>query len=111
MTENRELLSFESCHTSWCFDIVRLKFKRIPRPQSHHTSATDFAAAQWEDYFDLILSSDSDEFTVVLNSSESKLLRSWRHSDNCVHCFGGATAYETEEISLGQLRDLLGSED
>ncbi|TAN23532.1 MAG: hypothetical protein EPN30_07435 [Actinomycetota bacterium] len=111
MTENRDLLFFESCHTSWCFDIGKLKFKRIPRPQTRQASATDFAAAQWEEYFDLIFDSGSDEFTVVLNRSETKLLRSWRHSENCAHCFGGASSYETEEISLGQLRDLLDSQD
>jgi hypothetical protein len=107
MNPNYDLLYFESCHTSWCFDKANLRFKRIPRPQSRPTSSTDFATAPWERYFDLNLSDESDEFTVVLNESESKLLRSWRHSENCSHCFGGNPSYETEEISLTQLNNLL----
>lgn len=107
MNQKSDLLYFESCHTSWCFDTAGSRFKRIPRPENRQASITDFAVAQWEPYFNLAFGDDSDEFTVVLNESESKLLRSWRHSDNCSHCFGADPEFGTEEISLGQLNELL----
>lgn len=107
MTVNNDLLYFESCHTSWCFNTVKLRFKRIPRPLARQASATDFVHAQWEPYFKLNVGDQSEEFTVVLNKSESRLLRSWRHSPNCIHCFGGDSEYQTEEISLARLNDLL----
>lgn len=107
MNQKSDLLYFESCHTSWCFDTANLRFKRVPRPQSRPASATDFAVASWEPYFGLNFNDETDEFTVALNESESKLLRSWRHSQNCSHCFGDDVSYETEEISLGQLNELL----
>ncbi len=107
MTGNSELLYFESCNTSWCFDQQSRRFKRIPRPTGRQASATDFAVVKWEEYFALNFNDGSDEFTVALNSEESKLLRSWRHSDNCTHCFGDEAAYSTEEISVSELSHLL----
>ncbi len=111
MTPDNGLLYFESCHTSWCFDEANLRFKRIPRPRSGQAGSTDFALAKWERYFELSFSEDTDAFTVVLNEAESKLLRSWRHSETCSHCFGGESDFETEEISVSQLNRLLEIED
>lgn len=108
MTVASDYLYFESCNTSWCFDATNLRFKRIPRPLIRSASATDFAVAKWEPYFELTLSSSSDEFAVVLNENGSKLLRSWRHSDNCSHCFGETASYSTEELSVSELHNLLG---
>lgn len=107
MTSNSDLLYFESCNTSWCFDQENLRFKRIPRPVGKQASKSDFAVAPWEEYFEINLSDSTDEFTVVLNEAESRLLRSWTHSENCVHCFGKKASYSTEEISVSQLQDLL----
>lgn len=108
MTGNSDVLYFESCNTSWCFDQENLRFKRIPRPQGRQASKSDFVAVPWEEYFEINFSDTTDEFTVVLNKMESRLLRSWRHSENCVHCFGKKDTYSTEEISVNQLKDLLG---
>ncbi len=110
MNHSNGLLYFESCHTSWCFDNVNLRFKRILRPKARQASAADFVHAKWEPYFELIFSVDTEQFTVVLNDTESKLLRSWRHSENCVHCFGDDSSHATEEISIGQLNVLLNGE-
>lgn len=107
MTNRQDFLYFESCNTSWCFDQAELRFRRIPRPKGRQANSTDFAVAPWEAYFELAFAEGSEEFTVVLNESESKLLRSWRHSDNCLHCFGDGS-YSTEEISVTKLRNLLG---
>lgn len=107
MTGNSDLLYFESCNTSWCFDQENLRFKRIPRPTGRQASSTDFAVAQWEEYFKLEFKNGSDEFTVALNQDESKLLRSWKHSENCTHCFGEVASYSTEEISVSELSHLL----
>ena len=107
MKHSNGLFYFESCHTSWCFDEGNLRFKRIPRPKARRASSTDFAHTKWESYFELSFSADSEQFTVVLNEAGSKLLRSWRHSENCIHCFGDDSPYETEELSLIKLDELL----
>lgn len=108
MIVNSDLLFFESCNTSWCFDAVNHRFKRIPRPLSRQATFSDFSIAAWEEYFELTFSQGSDEFTVMLNESGSKVLRSWRHSENCSHCFKDTATYSTEEISLSGLNNLLG---
>lgn len=107
MTDKNDLVYFESCNTSWCFDRQRLRFRRIPRRSSRQATNADFTVAAWEDYFALDLDDASGAFTVVLNEEESKLLRSWKHSENCSHCGDGASSH-TEEISFSQLNDLLG---
>ena len=58
------------------------------------------AATEWRLYFRLDLDPRSESFVVVLNAEGTRLLRSWRHTEQSAQCGGQATA----ELSLDEVR-------
>jgi hypothetical protein len=87
----------ESCNSTWLFDVERMRFRRLLKGADvgHHRAATD-----WRTYFGLEVDPGSESFVVVLNAEGTRLLRSWRHTDQCAQCGGAATA----ELSLDEIR-------
>ncbi|MCL5048500.1 MAG: hypothetical protein M1374_06950 [Firmicutes bacterium] len=60
-------------------------------------------ATEWLSYDKLVIHPDSDAFVVFLDSSGTKLLRSWRHTAQCEQCGGNATT----ELSLAELQKVI----
>lgn len=87
----------ESCHSTWIFDTVRLRFRRILKGLDLDAAA---ASTAWRQYFGLELDPLSESFVVLLNPEGTRLLRSWRHVEHCPQCGGEATV----EMSIDELR-------
>lgn len=100
-TAERDLLILESCHSTWLFDRAKMRFRRILKGLDLDVRQ---ASTGWRDYFGLELDSDSESFVVLLNRSGTRLLRSWRHLENCRQC----GTESTSEISLAELRKAAG---
>ena len=92
---------FESCHATWLFDTESMRFRRILKGVEADGLPV---ATQWRAYYGLEFEEDSESFTVLLNPDHTKLLRSWRHTQNCAQCGGNVTA----ELSLDDLQAALG---
>ncbi len=97
-----DLLVLESCHSTWLFDRAKMRFRRILKGLDLDVHQ---ASTGWRDYFGIELDSDSESFVVLLNRSGTRLLRSWRHVENCKQCGTESTA----EISLTELREASGT--
>jgi len=92
-----EPLVIESCNSTWLFDSERMRFRRILKgvDVGRHPAATE-----WRPYFGLDVDPSSESFVVVLNAEGTRLLRSWRHTEQCSQCGAQATA----ELSLDDVR-------
>jgi hypothetical protein len=88
-----DVLVLESCHSTWIFDPRHLRFRRILKgiEVGHRTVATE-----WRPYWQVQLDPEGEGFTVFLNSSRTRLIRSWRHTRGCSQC--GTS--NTVELSL-----------
>ena len=93
------LLVLDSCHSTWVFDVPERRFRRVLKGLDIDPA---LAATDWRPYERLELSEGSEAFVVVLNSSGTRRIRSWRHVDGCVQCDGE----QTVELSLEDLRRL-----
>jgi hypothetical protein len=90
-------LTLDSCHSRWVFDTDRRRFRRVPQGPG---LVVLMAMTQWRPYHDLHLDPHSDSFVVTLNQSDTRMLRSWRHTAAvCPQC--GATS--TEELSVDDI--------
>lgn len=78
-----DVFVLESCHSTWIFDPPRLRFRRILRgvEVGDRRVVTD-----WRPYWQLEVDPEGEGFTVYLNSSRSRLIRSWRHGEDCSRC-------------------------
>jgi hypothetical protein len=87
----------ESCHSTWIFDTDRKRFRRVLKDieVGHHAVST-----QWRNYFELQVDPADETFTVILLADHSRMIRSWRHTQDCVQCGG----HVTEELSLKDIR-------
>jgi len=92
----RDFTVLETCHSTWLFDPEERRFCRVLKGPRFGASV----ATQWRPYDHVVLHDDSDAFVVFLDSSGTRLLRSWRHTAHCDQCGGEATA----EMSLADLR-------
>ncbi len=93
------LLVLDSCHSTWVFDVVARRFRRVLKGLDVDPA---IAATDWRSYERLELAEGSEAFVVVLNSSGTRRIRSWRHVDGCGQCEGERTV----ELSLEDLRRL-----
>jgi len=58
---------------------------------------------EWRAYHELHLDPHSDAFVVMLNDTDTRMLRSWRHIDGvCPQCGARGTG-GTEELSLDEI--------
>ncbi len=83
-----EATILESCHSTWIFDPDRMRFRRILKgiEVGERTVSTD-----WRPYARLEVDPQSEIFCVWLNEEGTRLIRSWRHSEDCVQCTGHVT--------------------
>jgi hypothetical protein len=87
------IITLESCHSTWIFDPRQLRFCRILKGIAHgHRQIS----TEWRPYWELEIDPGEKDFTVFLNESHTQLIRSSIHSDECVQCGGS----HTTELSL-----------
>ena len=87
----------ESCHSTWIFDAIRMRFRRILKGTE---VGGEPVTTGWRAYYQLDVPPDAETFTVYLNPAGSRMIRSWRHAPDCAQC----GQHRTEEISLERLR-------
>ncbi len=89
--------TLDSCHSQWIFDTENQRFRRILKGLG---SGDRMPATEWRPYFGLHLDPYSDSFVVMLNDTDTRMLRSWRHVEGvCPEC----GARSTEELSLDEI--------
>jgi hypothetical protein len=71
----------ESCHSTWIFDMDRNEFCRILKGVE---AAGRLVTTEWRQYSDLVLDPLTETFTVHLNTTHTRQIRSWRHTRDCV---------------------------
>jgi hypothetical protein len=89
-------LALESCHSTWFFDLEDQRFCRVLKSSALPSSV----ATDWRPYDRLVVHPSSDAFVVFLDSTGTKLLRSWRHTTHCDRCGEEFTS----QMSLEDLR-------
>jgi hypothetical protein len=97
--DSEQFLVLDSCHSTWLFDQASRRFARVLKSGEVHSAI----ATAWRDYDHIVLESSSGAFLVFLDSSSTRLIRSWRHIAHCEHCGGEPTA----ELSIAELRRAL----
>jgi hypothetical protein len=79
-----ELVTIDSCHHYWVFDIRKRRYRRVPKGPGLELR---MANAEWRPYHDLRLDPYRDSFAVVLDQAGTRVLRSWRHLEaTCPQC-------------------------
>lgn len=97
-TRFEDMIVLESCHNTWIFDPVRLRFCRIVKGIR---VAGRTVSTEWRPYWQLDLDSKTDAFAVYLNASRTRLIRSWRHTKNGRSCDSGPSGAATLEDAAG----------
>ena len=95
-----DVLILESCHSTWIFDPRRLEFCRILKGVE---VASRSVVTKWRPYWQVQLDPEAEGFTVYLNATGTRLIRSWRHATNCKQCF----ASDTAELSVQDIHRVL----
>jgi hypothetical protein len=95
-----DVITLESCHSTWIFNPNEMRFRRILKEIAVDEHAV---FTSWRPYAHLQLESDSASFTVFLNPEGSRLIRAWRHTPDCLECGGHVTA----TLSLDDLRSAI----
>jgi hypothetical protein len=91
-----DAIVLNSCHCTWIFDPYLLQFCRILKGIE---VAGRSVCTAWRPYWQLELDPEAECFSVYLNASRTRLVRSWRHTENCAQCGGrGATEFSLEDI-------------
>jgi hypothetical protein len=75
--------TIESCHSTWIFDTDRMRFRRILKGTEVGGQPV---TTGWRDYSRLEAPPNAETFTVFLNESGSRMIRSWRHKTDCTQC-------------------------
>jgi hypothetical protein len=90
----------ESCHSIWIFDPDRARFRRVLKGLGEDAPQ---ASTAWRPYFGVEIDDITESFVVLLNAEGTRLLRSWRHVEQCSQCGGEGTM----EHSLGELQQAI----
>jgi hypothetical protein len=78
-----EPIVVESCHSTWIFDPSRRRFCRILKGIKAAGRSVNTA---WQPYWQLDLDPFAEDFTVYVTPSRNRLIRSWRHGQDCRQC-------------------------
>jgi hypothetical protein len=97
-----ELTTIESCHSTWIFDVDRMRFRRILKGTEVGGQPV---ATGWRSYHRLEDQPNSETFIVYLNAAGSQMIRSWRHAPDCAQC----NEHPTTAMSLDALRAAVNS--
>jgi hypothetical protein len=87
------LITLESCHSTWIFDARHSRFCRVVRGIAVGQRRV---STEWRPYRELEVDPHARSFTIVLNEARTRLIRSTIHTKDCEHCNGSRTA----ELSL-----------
>ena len=91
-----DAIVLNSCHCTWIFDTYLLQFCRILKGIE---VAGRSVSTEWRPYWQLELDPEAEGFSLYLNASRTRLIRSWRHTQNCPQCGGReATEFSLEDI-------------
>jgi hypothetical protein len=80
-TSRSELVSVESCTTTWAFDTARNRFARLPRGMS-----LTGTSAEWKPYASMVVDLTAGTVEVALDEAGTQLLRSEVHNGPCDSC-------------------------
>ena len=100
----QDVIILESCHSTWVFDSDRMQFCRILKGIK---IASRSVSTEWRPYWRLELDPKTEAFSVYFNASRTRLIRSWRHLQNCAQCGGNGTT----ELTLDDIQHALLVED
>ncbi|HYA67425.1 MAG TPA: hypothetical protein VED63_01720 [Acidimicrobiales bacterium] len=93
-------ITLDSCQSRWVFDTENRRLRRFLKGLGPEER---MPTTEWRPYFGLHLDPHSDSFVVMLNDTDPRMLRSWRHRDGvCPQCGARVTA-GTEEPSLDDI--------
>ena len=82
------IITLDSCHSTWIFDTRQLRFCRILRGIAVGQRRI---STEWRPYWDLDIDPHARTFTVTLNEARTRLIRSSIHTQDCVGCGGSPT--------------------
>jgi hypothetical protein len=91
------IITLESCHSTWIFDARQLRFCRILRGIAVGQRRI---STEWRSYWELEIDSHAKSFTVVLDEARTRLIRSSIHTAACAQCGGSPTT----EVSLEDIQ-------
>jgi hypothetical protein len=100
---NVDRFELESCHSTWVFDPEHQRFHRILKggEADRHEVTTE-----WRPYYGVEFKEDSEAFVVLLNPAGTRLIQSWRHTQDCGQC----GSHLTSQISVVEIDAVLRSE-
>ncbi len=90
------IITLDSCHSTWIFDTRQLRFCRILRGIAVGQRRI---STEWRPYWELEIDPRGRNFTVFLNEERTRLVRSCIHLQGCAEC-GGT---HTTEVSLDDI--------
>jgi hypothetical protein len=91
------IITLDSCHSTWIFDARQLRFCRVLRGIAVGQRRI---STEWRPYWDLEIDPHGKTFTVILNEAESRLIRSSIHTQECTQCGSSLTT----ELSLEEVQ-------
>ena len=91
-----QIITLESCHSTWIFDTRQLRFCRILRGLAFEQPRI---STEWRPYWELEIDPQAESFTVILNEARSRLIRSSLHTSACRAC----GSRHTTELSLEEV--------
>jgi hypothetical protein len=91
------IITLDSCHSTWIFDARQLRFCRILRGIAVGQRRI---STEWRPYWELEIDPHGKTFTVVLNEARTRLIRSSIHTEDCAQCGNSPTT----ELSLEDIQ-------
>ena len=92
-----QIITLESCHSTWIFDPRQLRYCRILRGIAVGQRRI---STEWRPYWELDIDPYARTFVVCLNEERTRLVRSSIHTQDCVGCGGSPTT----ELSLDEIQ-------
>jgi hypothetical protein len=96
------IITLDSCHSTWIFDARQLRFCRILRGIAVGQRRI---STEWRPYWELEIDPHGRSFTVVLNEARTRLIRSSIHTQGCTDCGSSPTT----EVSLEDIERAVAS--
>jgi len=93
----RELFTMESCHSTWIFDPVKRRYRRVLKGIELRGN---LVMTDWHRYYRLDLDRKFGSFVVWLNAGGTQVLRARRHTKHCEQC----DQHTTAKVSLHDIR-------
>ena len=90
------MITLESCHSTWIFDARQLRFCRILKGIA---VGQRWISTEWRPYWELEIDPHGRTFTVSLDEARTRFVRSSIHTSDCVACGASPTTeFSLEEI-------------